>query len=89
MTGCVVGADRAELHDRVRRVLAKVRREGDPEEFVRDRRSSWVVGTVDEVVERLRELESTGVERIFLQHLAHDDVEMVRLVGREVVPAVA
>jgi hypothetical protein len=41
------------------------------------------------VVERLRELEATGVERIFLQHLAHDDVEMVRLVGREVVPAVA
>jgi F420-dependent oxidoreductase-like protein len=89
MTGCVVGSDRAELHDRVRRVLAKVRREGDAEEFVRDRRASWVVGTVDEVVERLRELEGTGVGRIFLQHLAHDDVEMVRLIGREVAPAVA
>ena len=89
MTGCVVAADRAELHERVRRVLAKVRRDGDPEEFVRDRRGSWVIGTVDEVVERLGELEATGVERIFLQHLAHDDVEMVRLVGREVVPAVA
>ena len=88
MTGCVVGSDRAELHERVRRVLAKVRREGDPEEFARDRRDSWVIGTVDEVVERLRELEAAGVERIFLQHLAHDDVEMVRLVGREVVPAV-
>jgi hypothetical protein len=40
-------------------------------------------------VARLQELESAGVERIFLQHLAHDDVEMVRLLGAEVAPAVS
>ena len=49
----------------------------------------WVVGTVDEVAARLQKLETAGVERIFLQHLAHDDVEMVRLLGAEVAPAVA
>jgi F420-dependent oxidoreductase-like protein len=48
-----------------------------------------VVGTVDRVVERLRELEDAGVERVMLQHLAHDDVEMVRLLGAEVAPAVS
>ena len=34
-------------------------------------------GTVDEVVERLREYEAAGVERAMLQHLVHEDVEMV------------
>jgi hypothetical protein len=29
------------------------------------------------------------VQRVYLQHLCHTDVEMVRLIGTEVVPAVA
>ena len=89
MTGCVVASDRAELRQRVRRVMARMRVEGDPDAFVRERGDVMVLGTVDEVVARLRELEAAGVERIFLQHLAHDDVEMVRLLGAEVAPAVA
>jgi alkanesulfonate monooxygenase SsuD/methylene tetrahydromethanopterin reductase-like flavin-dependent oxidoreductase (luciferase family) len=48
-----------------------------------------LVGTVEEVVARLREYERAGVERVFLQHLDHADIEMVRLIGAEVVPAVA
>ena len=47
------------------------------------------MGTVDEVVERIREYEAAGVERLFAQHLDHADVEMVELLGREVAPAVA
>jgi F420-dependent oxidoreductase-like protein len=88
MTGCVVATDRAELRERVRRVMARMRVGGDPDAFVRERGDVMVLGTVDEVVARLRELEAAGVERIFLQHLAHDDVEMVRLLGAEVAPAV-
>src|SRR5918997_677312 len=74
MTGCVVARDRAELRERVARLLARVGREDDPEEFVRERRGRLVLGTVDEVVERLRELEALGVGRIFLQHIVHEDV---------------
>ena len=47
------------------------------------------VGTVDQVVERLREIEEIGYERVLLQHLAHDDLETVALIGRELVPALA
>ncbi len=89
MTGCVVGSDRAELLHRVRRTMARMGLDGDPEEFVRERGDVMVLGTVEEVVERLRGLEEAGVDRIFLQHLAHDDVELVRLLGAEVAPAVA
>ena len=81
MTGCVVGRDNTELHERVRRLLAKTGRDDHPAEFIRARRDRMVLGTVEEVVERLRELEALGVERIFLQHLVHEDVELVHLLG--------
>ena len=89
MTGCVVGADRSELLHRVGRAMARMRVDGDPAAFVRERAHVMVLGTADELVDRLRGLEEAGVDRIFLQHLAHDDVEMVRLLGAEVAPAVA
>jgi alkanesulfonate monooxygenase SsuD/methylene tetrahydromethanopterin reductase-like flavin-dependent oxidoreductase (luciferase family) len=48
-----------------------------------------ITGTVDEVVARIREYAEAGVERVYLQHLVHTDLEMVELIGNEVVPAVA
>jgi len=46
----------------------------------------WVVGTPDRFVQRLRELEALGVERIMLQHLNHTDDAALELLGREVLP---
>ena len=83
MTQCVVGADRADV-ERRRRLLAD-RTGREPE----SRSGSTLVGTVDEVAERLREYEAAGVERVMLQHLLHDDLDMVELIGRELAPAVA
>jgi F420-dependent oxidoreductase-like protein len=45
-------------------------------------------GSPDELIERLRGLAEVGVERVMLQHLAHDDLATVELVGREVIPHV-
>ena len=45
-------------------------------------------GTSAELVERLRGLAAAGVERVMLQHLAHDDLGTVERVGAEVIPAV-
>jgi alkanesulfonate monooxygenase SsuD/methylene tetrahydromethanopterin reductase-like flavin-dependent oxidoreductase (luciferase family) len=45
------------------------------------------VGTPDEVVARLREYEQAGIQRVFCQHLAHRDLDMVELLAREVIPA--
>ena len=75
MTPCVVGTTRAEVDERIRRLGPKYR-EGPHQ----------VVGTVGEVVERLREYEAAGVERVMLQHLLHEDVELIELLGREVAP---
>jgi hypothetical protein len=52
-------------------------------------RAHGPVGTIPEAVERLKELEEIGYERVMLQHLAHADLETVALIGRELAPAVA
>jgi alkanesulfonate monooxygenase SsuD/methylene tetrahydromethanopterin reductase-like flavin-dependent oxidoreductase (luciferase family) len=44
-------------------------------------RPNWVYGTVDQVVERLRQLEEAGVSRVMLQHLDHADTDMVAVLG--------
>ena len=48
-----------------------------------------LIGTVEELADRLRALEAVGVTRVFLQHLDHRDLGAVELMGRELAPAVA
>jgi alkanesulfonate monooxygenase SsuD/methylene tetrahydromethanopterin reductase-like flavin-dependent oxidoreductase (luciferase family) len=50
---------------------------------------SWVIGTTAQVVERLGQLAEAGVERAMLQHWEFDDDAPVRMLGADVVPAVA
>jgi F420-dependent oxidoreductase-like protein len=80
MTTCVVGRDRAEVTERVRRVLAVTGRDASVDE-VMDERPNWLLGTVGEVAERLRSLEAAGVDRVMCQHLDHADTGMVAVLG--------
>ena len=88
MATCIVGADEAEVLERVRGVM-KVFGSGDedPEAVLADRRERWLAGTPSEVVDRLEALAEVGVERVYLQHLLHRDTEMVELIGEAVLPA--
>ena len=70
MIGCVVGRDRADYETRREAFRAVTGGDAPP-----------VAGTVDEVVELLRAYEAVGVERVMLQHLAHEDAEMVIVLG--------
>jgi alkanesulfonate monooxygenase SsuD/methylene tetrahydromethanopterin reductase-like flavin-dependent oxidoreductase (luciferase family) len=79
MIGCVAGRDRADVAERLATWRALV---GDEEG------APPLSGTVDELVEQLRAYEAAGVERAMLQHLAHEDVEMVAVLG-EVAAALA
>jgi alkanesulfonate monooxygenase SsuD/methylene tetrahydromethanopterin reductase-like flavin-dependent oxidoreductase (luciferase family) len=81
MTTCVVGRDRGELLERVATVQAVTGGGGDPAELVADPPPHWLLGTAEQLVERLRELEGAGVTRVMLQHLAHDDLDMVAVLG--------
>jgi F420-dependent oxidoreductase-like protein len=82
MTGWLVGADRDELVDRASR-LSQWKGEGDDgEAFIAGLRESTILGTVDEAIEQLRELEAAGLTRIMGQHLLHRDLDGVALMGQ-------
>jgi len=85
MTSCIVGRDRGELDERRRRLAERL---GRPLDEVEGSRRA-ISGTVGEVAERLREYEQAGVTRVMCQHLLHDDLDVIALLGREVAPAVA
>ena len=70
MIGCAVGRDASEAQERIAAWRTVTGGDAPP-----------ISGTVDEVVARLREYESVGVERALLQHLHHEDVEMVAVLG--------
>ena len=89
MSTAVVGADENELRDRVRSVLERVGRAGEPDEWLAERRGSRLVGTVDELLDVLGRYREAGLDGAYLQHLDHGDLDMVRLIGAEIVPAVA
>ena len=87
MAPCVVGRDDRELHDSAQRVGARFGR--DPKEVLERYGERGPVGTVKQVVERLKEIDELGYERVMLQHLPHQDLDTVALIGRELAPAVA
>jgi F420-dependent oxidoreductase-like protein len=89
MIGCVIGRDRGELLERVARMLERTGRGGRPEELIASSAGSRIVGTTEQAVERLRAFEAAGVQRVMLQHLVHDDLDMVALIGEALVPALA
>jgi alkanesulfonate monooxygenase SsuD/methylene tetrahydromethanopterin reductase-like flavin-dependent oxidoreductase (luciferase family) len=71
MTGCDVGRDDADVRERLAAWQKVTRSEDEPP----------ICGTVHEAASRLRDYEAVGVERAMLQHLVHEDVEMVALRG--------
>lgn len=87
MTGVIAGADEGELRERVARVAA-VR--GDPADALAgEPPPGWIIGTVEQVAERLGALREAGVSRVMCQHLAHDDLDFIALLGDELAPLVA
>jgi F420-dependent oxidoreductase-like protein len=87
MVTVLVGTDEAELRDRVARLADW--QGSEPAQVLDSLRATGVVGTVDQAAEQLRELEAAGAQRVMVQHLLHDDLDAVDLIGRELIPRVA
>ena len=88
MTGVVVAADRSGLE---RRMAAVMDREGESGMWATRSNDGVprIAGTVDEALQRLAEYAEAGVDRILMQHLVHEDLEMLELIGAEIVPRAA
>jgi F420-dependent oxidoreductase-like protein len=89
MTSCYLGVDEAAVLDRIRMFQSIRGDDTDPAALLAERRDRWLAGTVEQVAERIDELRGIGVTRVFLQHLNHDDDEMVSLIGDRLLPELA
>ena len=89
MTGFLVGETRGVVRDRAYELYARRARKQSFDDWLDAYSERCVVGSTDEVVVRLRAYESAGCDRIMLQHLLHTDLEPVRVLGRELAPALA
>jgi F420-dependent oxidoreductase-like protein len=81
MTGCVLGADEAEFRDRAALLHERSGADGDVDAWLDGLREEWILGTPEQAAERLETYRDVGLERVFLQHQLHDDVDMVPVVG--------
>ena len=88
MTQVAVGADRAELIRRIERLMdLDPDASGSPDDYLEEMASHGaVVGTPEQAVERLEAFEEAGVQRVMLQDLLVEDLEMLALLGAEVLP---
>jgi alkanesulfonate monooxygenase SsuD/methylene tetrahydromethanopterin reductase-like flavin-dependent oxidoreductase (luciferase family) len=89
MRTCIVGSDETDLRERAGRYVEIYEPGRSADNFLRGVGPDALVGTLEQVTDRLREYERAGVTRAMLQHLVHEDLTMVELIGRDLRPAVA
>ncbi len=88
MTGVIAGADRAELEQRAAQAARFLGQDDtDPADCLKRLSDTCIVGTPEQIVERLRALSELGVDRVLLEPTVHTDLDMLALVGTEVLPA--
>jgi alkanesulfonate monooxygenase SsuD/methylene tetrahydromethanopterin reductase-like flavin-dependent oxidoreductase (luciferase family) len=87
MTGFAVGVDDGDLRARASALMDRLGETGDVEAFLDGWRNDRLVGTIEEVADRLAAYADAGVRRVMLQHLVHDDLETVALLGERLLPA--
>ena len=87
MTGVLVGETEREVRERARVQLASLGFDAEAgEAWLAARRGRWIMGTPEQALERVAEFAAAGVERIALQDFLPRDLEMIRLLGRGVLP---
>jgi F420-dependent oxidoreductase-like protein len=83
MASLLLGADEADLHARAARLSERLGREVDLPEL----RRTQLVGTPEEVGEKLRGYEEAGVGRMMMLLQLHEDLEQLELFASVLAPA--
>jgi alkanesulfonate monooxygenase SsuD/methylene tetrahydromethanopterin reductase-like flavin-dependent oxidoreductase (luciferase family) len=84
MVGTVIGRDDAEVDRRIQALLDGGVDEGE-QGWLAERRRRWILGTPDRCREMVARFEAAGVERLMLQDFLPHDLDMVDLMGEELV----
>jgi alkanesulfonate monooxygenase SsuD/methylene tetrahydromethanopterin reductase-like flavin-dependent oxidoreductase (luciferase family) len=86
MTGCLVGATTKEFRARLGRLEALATSYPRLGEYRERLAVRGIVGTPDQAVDRLGQLAEAGVQRIMLQHLLHNDLDLLDVIAEEIAP---
>jgi F420-dependent oxidoreductase-like protein len=89
MTTTLVGEDQDDVHAKVARLMERRGDSGDPAAFIERLGEERLFGTPERLLERLADYARAGVKRVMLQHLFHEDLESLALIGRDVIPEAA
>jgi alkanesulfonate monooxygenase SsuD/methylene tetrahydromethanopterin reductase-like flavin-dependent oxidoreductase (luciferase family) len=89
MTFTMVAADLGELESKARRLLERRGDTTDPGTWLAGLGPERLRGTPDQILESLAAYAEAGVKRIMMQHLLHEDLEALALIGKEIIPAAA
>jgi F420-dependent oxidoreductase-like protein len=89
LTKTIVGTGAAEVRRRTASLMAWSDEEGDVDAYLEGLRANHIAGTAGQILERLAEFAAAGIQRVLLHHLVHEDLESVKLIGEEVIPAVS
>jgi F420-dependent oxidoreductase-like protein len=85
MVGTLIGADEDELARRERALLGTFGMSGPDDEWLEERRERWIIGTPEGARAMVRRFEEAGIERLMLQDFLPRDLEMIDLLGHELV----
>jgi alkanesulfonate monooxygenase SsuD/methylene tetrahydromethanopterin reductase-like flavin-dependent oxidoreductase (luciferase family) len=73
--------------DHARRFAERYPNVGSASDWFEELRRRGLAGEPDELAAGLREFEAVGVEGVMLQHVVHEDLDVVATIGRELAPA--
>src|SRR5438093_10571564 len=89
MVGTLIGTDEAEVRRRTGELMRLMgesgRGGGSAEAWLDERRPRWIVGTPDEARAMVARYAEAGCERLMLQDFIPWDLDMIDLMGREIV----
>ncbi len=86
MAGVLVGRDKAEVDTRERDLVKAFGQDMEAgEAWLEERRNRWVYGTPDQARAQLERFAGAGLERIMLQDFLPWDLDMIDVMGEELV----
>ncbi len=87
LAGVILADTPTELLSKAEVVAARIGRGETGAQMLERVAGSWVVGSREEALERLKALQAAGARRVYLQHFLHEDLEALHTIGRVLSPA--
>ncbi|HEX7472348.1 MAG TPA: TIGR03560 family F420-dependent LLM class oxidoreductase [Candidatus Limnocylindrales bacterium] len=92
MVGTLIGRDDAEVQQRIEALVALLADDADEEPgapgsaaWLAERRKRWIIGTPEQARARIRQYANAGCERLMLQDFLPWDLDMIDLMGQQLV----